>query len=149
MQPTDNISRLPRKLEKNLHHLKVSELEVWLLFYSIPCLKEILKPKFLNHLALMVEGIYILVSDDITSLTMNRAERVLSELYHLIPQLYGFQNCSLKLHNLGHFIDYVKKLGPLWAWSCFPFEDFNGSLLEYAHGTGDVCLQIQSKHRRD
>ncbi|VDI16623.1 Hypothetical predicted protein [Mytilus galloprovincialis] len=31
MQPTDNISRLPRKLEKNLHHLKASELEVWLL----------------------------------------------------------------------------------------------------------------------
>lgn len=50
---------------------------------------------------------------------------------------------TLNLHNIGeHLSSYVRKLGPLWAWSCFPFEDMNGSLLEQVHGTGNVCLQI-------
>lgn len=50
---------------------------------------------------------------------------------------------TLNLHNIGeHLSSYVRKLGPLWAWSCFPFEDMNGSLLKQVHGTGNVCLQI-------
>lgn len=43
---------------------------------------------------------------------------------------------TLNLHNIGeHLSSYVRKLGPLWAWSCFPFEDMNGSLLEQVHGS--------------
>ena len=32
--------------------------------------------------------------------------------------------------------------GPMWAWSCFSFESFNGEIKETVHGTGNVCLQI-------
>lgn len=32
MKPNDQISRLPRKLEKNLHYFKASELQMWLLY---------------------------------------------------------------------------------------------------------------------
>lgn len=32
MKPTDQISCLPRKLEKNLHYFKASELQMWLLY---------------------------------------------------------------------------------------------------------------------
>ena len=143
MLPTDDISRLPRKMEKNLHHLKASELEMWLIFYSIPCLIDFMKPAFLNHLALLVEGIYILLGNDITEHKLNRAETVLLEFYALFADFYGYESCTLNLHNVcQHLVMYVRKLGPLWAWSCFVFEDMNGSLLDYAHGTGDVCLQI-------
>ena len=37
---------------------------------------------------------------------------------------------------------YVEAWGPLWAWSCFPFEDLNGALLENVHGTGNQCRQL-------
>lgn len=36
---------------------------------------------------------------------------------------------------------YVQMWGPLWAWSCFPFEDWNSALLQSVHGTGDVTKQ--------
>jgi hypothetical protein len=39
-------------------------------------------------------------------------------------------------------VQYVRAWGPLWAWSCFPFEDFNGDLLDNIHGTGNQCKQL-------
>ena len=40
---------------------------------------------------------------------------------------------------------YVKKLGPLWAWSCFAFEDVNAMILNSVHGTRDVVKQALRK----
>lgn len=143
MKPTDQISRLPRKVEKNLHHFKASELQMWLLYYSIPSLMNFLPHEYLHHLGLLVEGSYLLLSDKITNQDLQRADYVLAEFYREFAVLYGTNNCTLNLHNVGcHLTTYVRKFGPLWAWSCFQFEDLNGSILDSVHGTGDVCLQI-------
>jgi hypothetical protein len=36
----------------------------------------------------------------------------------------------------------VQRLGPLWAVSCFPFEDMNGRMVKLVHGTRHSCMQI-------
>ena len=47
------------------------------------------------------------------------------------------------MHNAGtHLVDYVEGWGPLWAWSTFGFEDMNGTLMDFCHGTGNVCRQV-------
>ncbi|KAJ7394520.1 hypothetical protein OS493_000335 [Desmophyllum pertusum] len=33
-------------------------------------------------------------------------------------------------------------MGTTMAWSCFPFEDLNGALLQSVHGTGNQCRQL-------
>lgn len=143
MKPTDQVPRLPRKLEKNLHQYKASELQMLLIFYSIPSFIDFMSPDLLNHFGLLVEGSYILLSDKITGDDLNRAKCVLLEFYANYQNFYGSSNSTLNLHNTCvHLVDYVKKLGPLWAWSCFPYEDMNGSIIDSVHGTGDVCLQI-------
>ena len=38
----------------------------------------------------------------------------------------------------------MRQLGPLWAFSCFHFEDCNGFLLKLIHGTQSVQFQIVS-----
>ncbi|KAJ8313372.1 hypothetical protein KUTeg_009076 [Tegillarca granosa] len=143
MKPTDHISRLPRKLENNLSHLKASELQVWLLFYTLPCLQDFMSDCYLNHLALFIEGIYVLLQDTITEQQLQHAKNVLNSFYQDFGILYGSNNYTLNMHNVcQHLVDYVRNLGPLWAWSCFPFEDMNGILLDSVHGTGDACLQV-------
>ena len=142
MKPTDQIPRMPRKLEKHLHHFKANELQMWLLYYSIPSLLEYLQPPYLDHFALLVEGIYILLSDVIDEEKLVRADMVLTSFYQQFEVLYGKNNCTLNIHNVSHLTQYVKQLGPLWAYSCFPFEDMNGTLIKLVHGTGDVCVQI-------
>ena len=37
---------------------------------------------------------------------------------------------------------YVRLWGPIFAWSCFGFEDWNAGILQAVHGTGDVTHQI-------
>ena len=50
------------------------------------------------------------------------------------------------MHNIGaHLTFYVRLWGPLWAWSCFGFEDWNAALLQSVHGTGDVTKQCLQK----
>lgn len=41
-----------------------------------------------------------------------------------------------------HLVFYVRLWGPIFAWSCFGFEDWNAVLLQAVHGTGDVTRQI-------
>lgn len=97
----------------------------------------------MQHLGLLVKGSYLLLSDKITKHDLQRADHVLSEFYREFGNLYVTNNSTLILHNVGcHLTTYVRKFEPLWAWSCFQFEDMNGSILDSVHGTGDVCLQI-------
>lgn len=116
---------------------------MWLLYYSIPSLINFLSEEYLQHIGLLVEGSYLLLSDKITEHDLQRADHVLSEFYREFGNLNGTNNCTLNLHNVGcHLTTNDRKFGPLWAWSCFQFEDINDSILDSVHGTGDVCLQI-------
>jgi len=74
---------------------------------------------------------------------MDLARDMLSNFYKNHQVLYGNANCSLNVHNVGaHLVTYVQAWGPLWAWSCFPFEDLNGALLDCVHGIGNQCRQL-------
>ena len=143
MKPPDFIQRLPRQLETSRAYFKASELQAWLLYYSVPCLIDILPERYLQHFACLVEGVYILLGDNITPELLAVARDLLFRFYKDHQVLYGDSNCSLNVHNVGaHLAMYVQSWGPLWAWSCFPFEDLNGTLLEGVHGTGNQCRQL-------
>ena len=71
------------------HILTASEFRNWLLFYAIPCVQGILRDEFLYHFALLVEGIYILLGDQITQSCLEKAKKMLLEFYRLYPKYYG------------------------------------------------------------
>lgn len=143
IQPPQYMERLPRDLEKNYNHFKATELQAWLLYYAVPCLQGILPDIFLEHFALLSEGVYLLLKDHITEEDLERAETVLKIFYRQFCTLYPEGTCGLNVHNIGtHYTYYVRMMGPLWAWSCFPFEDCNSMLTKAVHGTGNVTHQI-------
>lgn len=49
---------------------------------------------------------------------------------------------TANIHGLLHLPDTVRKLGPLWAHSCFPFEAANGVILKLFHGTQHTEKQV-------
>lgn len=143
IKPPEFIERLPRDLEKHYSHLKATELQTWLLYYGLPCLIGVLPDRFIEHFACLSESIYILLGDEITPTALNRAEMLLDSFYSSFENLYGRGSCGINVHNAGaHLTFYVKQLGPLWAWSCFSFEDANAMLLKTVHGTGNVLKQV-------
>lgn len=86
------------------------------------------------------------LSDIVIFLTSNMLYsffRSLMQFFHTI--VAGDGSCGLNVHNVGaHLVDYVEGWGPLWAWSTFGFEDMNGTLMDFCHGTGNVCRQVSS-----
>lgn len=147
ISPPDYVERLPRDLEKHYLNLKATELQSWLLYYAIPCLRGILPDLYLEHFCLLSEGIHILLKDHIDSDDLLRAEYLLENFYEEFSQLYGENSCGLNVHNTcSHLVFYVRQWGPLFGWNCFAFEDFNAQILGYAHGTGDVTNQIIKRH---
>lgn len=143
IKPPDKIERLPRDLEKHYCHFKATELQSWLLYYSYPCLKGFLKEEYLENLVCLSEGIHILLQNNISKRQLRKAMDLLEQFYCSFYQLYGEGSCGLNVHNTGlHLAEYVKLWGPMWSWSCFPFEDSNAVLLQAVHGTGIVLNQV-------
>ncbi|WAR10081.1 LOW QUALITY PROTEIN: hypothetical protein MAR_035157, partial [Mya arenaria] len=143
IQPPTSIERLPRDLEKHVNNLKATELQACLLYYGLPCLQEILPEVFLVHFSYQSEAVYILLGDNILPGQWDRAAMLLDKFYYSFADLYGQGSCGLNVHNACmHLVWYVKLWGPLWAWSCFPFEDNNAMLLQAVHGTGNVMRQV-------
>lgn len=145
IKPPMYIERLPRDIEINYTHFKATELQAWLLFYSLPCLSNILPEAYLDHFSKLSEAVYILCGDSILETEFDRAEYLLSKFYEEFAALYGEGSCGLNVHNIGaHLVYFVKQWGPLWAWSCFPYEDANAAILQAVHGTGNVTRQIMN-----
>ena len=128
------VPRIPRKVG-DYAHWKASELKLFLSVYSLIILKNIMSAQYFEHHILLVQGISILNSYSITEEKIIEAGRVLKEYVRRFEILYGKKHLSCNLHLLLHLPDNVRKFGPLWTTSCFAFENLNGVLKSYVHGT--------------
>uniref|UniRef100_A0A1X7UUT9 Uncharacterized protein n=1 Tax=Amphimedon queenslandica TaxID=400682 RepID=A0A1X7UUT9_AMPQE len=57
----------------------------------------------------------------------------------------GERHATLNLHYLLHSPQSVKELGPLWANTCYEFENSNSVLKKLLHGTHKVDMQIPKR----
>ncbi|XP_043206989.1 uncharacterized protein LOC122373208 [Amphibalanus amphitrite] len=141
IRPPKVVTRLPRVITTR-KDWKASEWRAWLLFYAVPCLSGIIESQFLKHFSLLSSAIFILLQDKIMTEEVRRAEAMLFEYVVTCEILYGTKIMTSNVHQLLHLAESVKRWGPLWAHSAFPFEDWNGRLLKYVHGTRSAANQI-------
>jgi hypothetical protein len=145
IRPPQNISRAPRSLNDRAYW-KANEWRNWLFYYCISCVKNILPSRYIKHFALLSESIFILNSEEINSESLNSASKKLIKFVDRFSILYGNINMTYNVHLLSHIPDCVKKWGPLWGYSNFPFEDNNGLLVSYVKGPTHATKQIISKY---
>jgi hypothetical protein len=141
ISPPHAITRIPRDLAV-VAHWKASEYRAFLLFYSIPCLFGILPQAYFEHFLLLVESIHILLGASIARNDLRKASKLLQRLCLSIDFMYHARYESSNVHALLHLSGKVRDLGPLWAHSCFFFEDLNGELRKLFNGTQNVHMQI-------
>ena len=75
-------------LKLNLYFL-ASELCSWLLYYSLPVLKDILPNRYYLHFALLSTSIYMLLGYPVTFATLGIADKQLEEFYSRMEEYYG------------------------------------------------------------
>ena len=90
----------------------------------------------------LVEAIHILLSESISKEALQKASLLLKKFYVQLRSLYGEQYQAFNAHNILHLVFYIKNLGPLWSFSCFSYEDYNGDLRNLFHGTQHIALQV-------
>ena len=141
IKPPCSISRTPRSVSV-LKFWKAHEWLAWLLYYSLPVLKNILPAAYYNHWALLVECTAVLLGNDITLANLVHCERSIVQFVSDFQDLYGKQHMSFNVHQTLHIVQSVKDWGPLWSHSAFMFEAFNAVLLKMIRGTQGVPMQI-------
>jgi hypothetical protein len=138
------LQRDHQSLEK-LVHWKASEFRSFLYYLSLILLRDVLAPEYYHHFSAFVKGVALLNSSSISPEDLLTAGNLLTQFVSEFEGLYGIEHMSHNLHMCLHLDLLVKNLGPLWAVSCFQFEDMNGRLKNLVHGTRHVGLQIYSK----
>src|SRR5690606_30973826 len=118
----------------------------WLLYFSVPCLSGLLPERFLSHFRLLSEAIYCLLINDLTSQHINDCRKNISTFLDRFEGLYSTSMCTYNVHSLGHIVDSVERMGPLFAHSAFSFEDGNRRLLSTVSAANGVPLQIMDRY---
>lgn len=145
IKPTSSIVRKPRPLTQ-LANFKASEHRSMLLYYLPVCLPGFIPNKYVKHLRLFSAAVYILLQKTITYEEVDKAEEMLNLFVQQHQDLFGKESMVMVIHSPKHMAESVRRLGPLWCHSAFPFERNNGCLLKLAAGTTDVLHQMSTKY---
>ena len=143
------------KLPKEVHRLicpietygtwKASQLKTFLLHYAFPLFQGILKDKYLNHLALLIEGVSLLNQEITVGADLEKSHRLLTLYVKNVPILYSEREGVYNVHLLLHAAHTVNEDGPMWSISTFPYEANMKNLKYCVHGAGGVAQQIANK----
>lgn len=101
-------------------------------------------PLYFYHYMAFVESVHILLGDSISIAKIEHCQVLLNYFVFMFGTLYGERYQTLNLHLLVHLPTTVRDIGPLWAHSCFAFENANGDLLKMFHVTKYIDIQIVS-----
>lgn len=145
-RPTSDISRTPRPLSDRAH-MKAHEWITFLLIYSLPLMKMFFPKKYIDHWALLVEGISILVKKSIMKSEVKYAAKCLNNFILGVESLYGEEYVSFNVHLLAHLPTSVENWGPLYTHSAFIYEDFNQTIQAYVNSPNGVEIQICDSFR--
>ena len=127
---------------------KATEWRTWMLMVSLPVLRDILPEDELKSWALVVDGMYTLLSTAITNTQLERIDYNFVKFIGESEMLYGIGFITFNLHSVAHCIDSVKHSGPLWATSAFPFENGIYQFLKELNAPNGCLKQISEKWLR-
>ncbi|XP_051171576.1 uncharacterized protein LOC127288266 [Leptopilina boulardi] len=144
MTPPQEIHRQPRPINEKAKW-KASEWRSFLLFYSVICLKDLIPAEVLNHYALLVESIFILLKDSISEEELRICEEKLLIFVAKLQEMFGNSVMTFNIHSLLHLVESVRRTGPLWTTSTFPFEGAIFYLKQAVTGPKGVFDQIAKR----
>ncbi|XP_059481316.1 uncharacterized protein LOC132200121 isoform X1 [Neocloeon triangulifer] len=142
--PPKFMKRPPRPLNK-IMKWEGSEIRNWLLYYSLPIMKEFWPKQYLEHHLLLVFGIHTLLKEEVSKEEVESARRALEEYCGLYPLHYEAEDQTFDLHMLLHLPDSVLELGPLQMHSTDAFGNAKFRLGQDIHGSGArVAKKLQN-----
>lgn len=123
---------------------KASQCRSFLLYFH-QVLDGIQTKTYLDHFKLLSKSIYTLLREKISLEEIQTAQNDLIRFVNQYEIIYGKINMTMNIHCLIHLTECVRNLGPLWSYSMFSFESFNGTLRNYGLKSTNVINQVLEK----
>lgn len=137
----DFVHRSTRQL-KSLKYWKASDFYYFMFFEALPALTGHLPDLYLQHFTLLIKGIFSLLKSSLTDEEIDEAEVLLRLFVVDFGKLYGDRALTHNVHQISHLALCVRRYGPLFCFSAFPYEDLNGMVAKSSHGTNLVDVEI-------
>lgn len=102
---------------------------------------------YFEHLLRLIFSMFLLSADRVHSNMIDVAEDLIKRFVREFQELYGLRYSSINIHSLLHLPNCVKEQGPLWAHTCYEYEDMNGRMLNLVHGTKYIGSQVAHGHQ--
>lgn len=121
-------NRKPRSLTE-LCRWKATELRSFLIYLGPVVLKDVLDIAIYEHFLLFHSAMSILLSKtNINNLSLSLAQKLLETFVNHAEKIYGPKFVIYNVHILCHLTNDAEIYGSLDNCSCFPFENYLGSL---------------------
>ena len=111
-------------------------------FSSLSILLHYWSSEYIHQWSLLLFSMHLLLSSRIAINDIEVADSALKTFYQMIPEMYGDSTCTANFPSLIHVTQMVKQWGPLWTHSLFGFENMNGHLCKFFHGTRQILDQL-------
>lgn len=139
-----DFARKPRSF-KEMRRWKATEFRLLILYTGPVLLYDIIATKYYHHFLLLHCAVFILSSSELIEKFMNVAEKCVELFVQDASKLYGDDFVVFNVHSLLHLADDVKLYGNINNFTCFPFENYLGSLKRKVHSPNHPLSQL---HRR-
>lgn len=139
------LSRPPRSLDY-LKTFKSSEFRSLLLYFLPICLEGLLPVKYIGNFRILSSSIYILLQSTISNDELEEVEKTLKRFVINYQKHYGEVSMTMNVHQILHLVDCVRNFGPLWSFSMFPFEAYNGLLKSFIVAPTDILHQVSTRY---
>ena len=126
--------RIPQKVETNFSCFSADQWRSWVLIYSPIVFIDIdsaLYTCWMNF----VQACRLLSSGANTVANVNKTDRYLSAYCCDLQAYFGTEACSVNMQCL---LDY----GPIYGFWCFPYEQYNGKLGDYATNMKSIEMPV-------
>eukprot|EP00734_Pompholyxophrys_sp_LG126_P000285 Pompholyxophrys_sp_v1_NODE_88_length_2142_cov_5.228079.p2 type:complete len:225 gc:universal NODE_88_length_2142_cov_5.228079:1052-378(-) len=114
----------------------------FLLYYGPFVLANKLPPEYFTNFKHFHSLIRILLSSSISLQDLERARFHCDQFVGAFDLLYSPANNVPNIHYITHYCDSVKRHGPLWTCSMFPYESANGTLKSMNHAQNQVVKSL-------
>ncbi|XP_051810930.1 uncharacterized protein LOC127535934 [Acanthochromis polyacanthus] len=136
-----NFARKPRSLME-YSQWKATEFRQFLLYTGRVILKGHLPARLYKNFMLLSIAIRILLSPALCYKYCDYADKLLKCYVTNFAKIYGTEHLVYNTHSLIHLADDARKFGPLDNVSCFPFENYLGTLKQLVRRPQNPVQQV-------
>ena len=129
---------------------RAHEWRNWILYYCIPCLKDILEARRLGrHLTLLSNlsrALFLLSQQVILEQDLVEADQCIQNYVTGFEEVYGVHCMRFNIHVITHAVEMVRQWGNIFVHSTFGFESWNMKLRKNIKSPKEPIKQIINRY---